>query len=89
MALKSKNLPEEFEVETVKEPEQISFDDLVFEAEFVDESELEDSYTEADEDLEDDSLFDSSLSDEADDLMIFDNDLATDNLMNDEDILDE
>lgn len=55
----------------------------------VDESELEDSYTEADEDLEDDSLFDSSLSDEADDLMIFDNDLAEDNLLDEQDEFDE
>jgi DNA-directed RNA polymerase subunit beta len=59
------------------------------EEQVVDESELEDSYIDADEDLDDDNLFDSSLSDEADDLMIFDNDLAEDNILNEEDIIDD
>ena len=39
MALKTKNLPEEFEVQ----PEQISFEDIDFEAEFVDEDEQQTS----------------------------------------------
>ncbi len=56
------------------------------EEEVVDESELEDSYVDAEEDIDEDSFFDSSISDEADDLMIFDNDLAEDNIFNDEDI---
>ncbi|MBR2240225.1 MAG: DNA-directed RNA polymerase subunit beta [Clostridia bacterium] len=55
----------------------------------VDESELEDSYIDADEDLDEDSLFNSSLSDDADDLMIFDNDLAEDNILNEQDVLDD
>jgi DNA-directed RNA polymerase subunit beta len=59
------------------------------EEQVVDESELEDSYIDADEDLDDYNLFDSSLSDEADDLMIFDNDLAEDNILNEEDIIDD
>ena len=59
------------------------------EEQVVDESELEDSYIDADEDLDEDSLFDSSLSDEADDLMIFDNDLAEDNILNEQDIIDD
>ena len=50
----------------------------------VDESELEDSYIEADEELNEDSIFES-LDDDADDLMIFDNDLAEDNIYNEED----
>ena len=58
----------------------------------LDESELEDDYIEADDDslstLEDsDELFESV--DEEDDLMTFDNDLAEENMLNDEDILDE
>ena len=58
----------------------------------LDESELEDDYIEADGDslstLEDsDELFESV--DEEDDLMTFDNDLAEENMLNDEDILDE
>ena len=59
------------------------------EEQVVDESELEDSYIDADEDLDDDSLFNSSLDDEADDLMIFDNDLAEDNILNEQDIIDD
>ena len=59
------------------------------EEEVVDESELENSYIEADEDLDDDSLFNQDLGDEADDLMIFDNDLAEDNILNEQDILDD
>ena len=59
------------------------------EEEIVDESELENSYIDADEDLDEDSLFNSSLDDEADDLMIFDNDLAEDNILNEEDIIDD
>ena len=55
----------------------------------VDESELEDSYIDAEEDLDEDSIFDSSLSDDADDLMIFDNDLAEDNIENERDEFDE
>ena len=55
----------------------------------VDESELEDSYIEADEDLDDDGLFDSSLNDDSDDLMIFDNDLAEDNILNERDEIDD
>ena len=55
----------------------------------VDESELENSYIDADDDLDDDSMFDDDLSDDADDLMIFDNDLAEDNLLNEQDILDD
>ena len=55
----------------------------------VDESELEDSYIEADEDLGDDGLFDSSLNDDSDDLMIFDNDLAEDNILNERDEIDD
>ena len=54
------------------------------EEEVVDESELEDSYIEADEELNEDSIFES-LDDDADDLMIFDNDLAEDNIYNEED----
>ena len=58
----------------------------------LDESELEDDYIEADDDslstLEDsDELFESV--DEEDDLMTFDNNLAEENMLNDEDILDE
>ena len=59
------------------------------EEQVVDESELEDSYIDADEDLDDDNLFNSSLSDESDDLMIFDNDLAEDNILNEQDIIDD
>ena len=59
------------------------------EEQVVDESELEDSYIDADEDLDDDNLFNSSLNDEADDLMIFDNDLAEDNILDEEDIIDD
>ena len=59
------------------------------EEEVVDESELESSYIDADEDLDEDSLFNSSLDDEADDLMIFDNDLAEDNILNEQDIIDD
>ena len=54
------------------------------EEEVVDESELEDSYIEADEELNEDSIFES-LDDDSDDLMIFDNDLAEDNIYNEED----
>ena len=54
------------------------------EEEVVDESELEDSYIDADEELNEDSIFES-LDDDADDLMIFDNDLAEDNIYNEED----
>ncbi|MCR5147247.1 MAG: DNA-directed RNA polymerase subunit beta [Clostridia bacterium] len=59
------------------------------EEQVVDESELEDSYIDADEDLDEDSLFNSSLSDESDDLMIFDDDLAEDNILNEQDMLDD
>ena len=59
------------------------------EEQVVDESELEDSYIDADEDLDEDSLFSDSLSDESDDLMIFDNDLAEDNILNEQDIIDD
>ena len=59
------------------------------EEEVIDESELESSYIDADEDLDEDSLFNSSLDDEADDLMIFDNDLAEDNILNEQDIIDD
>ena len=55
----------------------------------VDESELEDSYIDAEDELDEDSIFDSSLSDDADDLMIFDNDLAEDNIENERDEFDE
>ena len=60
----------------------------------LDEAELEEEYIEEDEDssltLEDDSdeLFES-VDEEDDDLLLFDNDLAEDNILNDEDILEE
>ena len=57
--------------------------------EIVDESELEDSYIDADEDLDEEGLFNSTLNDDADDLMIFDNDLAEDNILNKQDIIDD
>ena len=59
------------------------------EEQVVDESELEASYIDADEDLDEDSLFDDSLNDDADDLMIFDNDLAEDNILNERDEMDD
>ena len=58
----------------------------------LDESELEEDYIEAEDDetsiLDDESedLFES-VDEEDDDLLIFDNDLAEDNMLNDEDIL--
>ena len=60
------------------------------EEQVVDESELENGYTDAesDDDL-DDSLFGDSLDEEDDELMIFDNDLAEDNIFNEEDIIDD
>ena len=56
-----------------------------------DESEIEENYIEADEELEDeDNLLFEDVADEADeDLLIFDNDLAEDNILSDEDIIDE
>ena len=60
----------------------------------IDESEMEDSYIDADEDIDDedseDLLFDDveDIEDD-DDLLIFDNDVAEDNILNDEDIIDE
>ena len=59
------------------------------EEQVVDESELENSYIDADEDLDDDELFEDSLDDDADDLMIFDNDLAEDNILNEQDEIDD
>ena len=59
------------------------------EEQVVDESELENSYIDADEDLDDEELFEDSLDDETDDLMIFDNDLAEDNIMNERDEIDD
>ena len=59
------------------------------EEQVVDESELEASYIDAEEDLDEDSLFDDSLNDDADDLMIFDNDLAEDNILNERDEMDD
>ena len=59
------------------------------EEQVVDESELESSYIDADEDLDDEELFEDSLDDEEDDLMIFDNDLAEDNILNEQDELDD
>ena len=59
------------------------------EDQIVDESELEDSYIDADEDLDEEGLFNSTLNDDADDLMIFDNDLAEDNILNKQDIIDD
>lgn len=56
----------------------------------IDESELEENYIEADEDLDTDNLlFDDIDDEEEEDLLIFDNDLAEDNILNDEDIIEE
>ena len=55
----------------------------------IDESELEENYIEADEDLDTDNLLFEDVDDEEEDLLIFDNDLAEDNILNDEDIIDE
>ena len=55
------------------------------EDQIVDEAELEDSYIESDEDMDDEDALFGSLDDDSDDLMIFDNDLAEDNMLNDED----
>ncbi len=56
----------------------------------IDESELEENYIEADEDLDTDNLlFDDVDDEEEEDLLIFDNDLAEDNILNDEDIIEE
>lgn len=56
----------------------------------VDESELEENYIEADEDIADeDNLLFEDIADEEEDLLIFDNDLAEDNILNDEDIIDD
>ena len=56
----------------------------------IDESELEENYIEADEDIDDtDNLLFEDVDDEEEDLLIFDNDLAEDNILNDEDIIDE
>ena len=57
----------------------------------IDESELEENYIEADEDLDTNNLLfeDVDEEEEEEDLLIFDNDLAEDNILNDEDIIDE
>ena len=56
-----------------------------------DESEIEENYIEADEELEDEDnlLFEDVADEDDEDLLIFDNDLAEDNILSDEDIIDE
>lgn len=49
------------------------------------------NYIEADEELEDEDnlLFEDVADEDDEDLLIFDNDLAEDNILSDEDIIDE